>query len=263
MKFSKMQSLGNDFVVINALRESFDLDASGIQALSDRHLGIGFDQLLVLAPSTDPLADFDYLIFNADGSRVTQCGNGARCLAGFIKKNRLSDKQTFILNTSADCLEVSCLNDKFARLVVNRFDLLQSIFQFELDGQSFSGAIIDIGNPHLVLFGYTVDDAMIDSMGAFLQSHAAFPEGVNVNFASIDDQKNIRLRVYERGVGQTLACGSGAMATAMVGMLKKLINNSVMVQQPGGDLTVTYWKDKHQVCLDGPIAHVFDGEVTQ
>jgi diaminopimelate epimerase len=251
LAFTKMQALGNDFVVIDATRQEFRLTAAMIARMADRKLGIGFDQLLIVSPASQPDCDFNYRIFNADGSEVGQCGNGARALARFIQANGLSDKTELKLLTLSSQLEVK-LRGEQVTVVLPPPKWLPST----------QGALaaVDLGNPHLVFL--VADVEQIDLVAAaqpYLYS-PAFPDGVNVGFMAVINSDQLRLRVNERGVGPTMACGSGACAAAVAAQQQGLVAAKVKVIQPGGSVWVEWQGGDAPVNLTGSAEFVFSGE---
>jgi len=252
IQFSKMQSLGNDFVVIDATQKPFSVTPLQIQRMADRRLGIGFDQLLVLEESTQAGIDFNYRIFNADGGEVGQCGNGARCMARFIELKSLSDKKAWKLSTISTILNVELIGDQV------RVEMPVPNFLATLDGAL---AAVDLGNPHVVFQVEAVDELDLDLMAAPFAGHSAFPQGVNVSFVQIIDEDHIRLRVYERGVGTTLACGSGACAAVVAARSQGRVHAKVQVDQPGGRCQVEWEGDAFPVYLIGPAEHCFEGNI--
>lgn len=250
INFSKMQSLGNDFVVIDATQVPFQLTKTDIQQMADRRRGIGFDQLLVLEPSTQAPCDFNYRIFNADGSEVGQCGNGARCIARFIELNHLSNKKAWVLSTATSEIKVNLIDDMVQ--VEMPIPIVLPVIEATV-------ASVDLGNPHVVIQVEDVDELDLESASQPYVQHKAFPQGVNVGFMQIINPTHIRLRVYERGVGMTLACGSGACAAVVAGRLQRLLETKVQVDQPGGSCSVSWKGEDSPVYLTGPAEHCFDG----
>lgn len=244
LSFTKMQALGNDFMVVDAMDQPFMLTPQQIQALADRHYGVGFDQLLVLAPSPSDLADFAYLIFNSDGSIAEQCGNGARCMARFIHRRGMSNQRTWRLITAGKVTSVTLEADDTvtAELEEPYFEPSKVPFvtttskppySLLINNQKITFGIVGVGNPHAVI---RVDDATlaaVEEIGAVLSKHLNFPTGVNVGFMQVLSSDHIVLRVYERGTGQTLACGSGACAAVAVGRHMGLLASLVQVSQRG------------------------------
>lgn len=277
LKFSKMHGLGNDFMVIDGTRQIFRPDAAQIQAWADRHTGIGFDQLLLVEKTDTPDVDFRYRIFNADGGEVEQCGNGARCFVKFVSEHGLTDKRTIRVETARGIIEPS-LNDN-GLITVNMGQpqfapqdvpfVLRSgeqageksyIVVNELDSAQMS--LLSMGNPHAVMLVEDTASAPVAEWGAALQNHPRFPARVNVGFMQIVDAHHIRLRVFERGSGETQACGTGACAAVVSGVRWGLLaaGEDVRVSLPGGDLYIR-WSEGEPVWMTGPAVTVFEGEL--
>lgn len=272
LQFTKMQGLGNDFAVIDGVRQQVCLTPEWVQRMANRHFGIGFDQLLLVEPSPVDAADFAYRIFNADGSEVGQCGNGARCVARFLVESGLAaaDKTSFILAAKDRMLEVHRRdnNQVAVNMGVPLFEPAQIPFQaparaliyaIELDGTAPEITAVNLGNPHAVLQVDNVDTAPVSTVGPQLERHLRFPEGVNVGFMHCVDRQHIRLRVFERGAGETLACGSGACAAVVAGQLRGLLDPEVEVALLGGQLTISWAGEGEPVWLVGPAETVFTG----
>ena len=277
LKFSKMHGLGNDFMVIDGTRQTFRPDAAQIQAWADRHTGVGFDQLLLVEKTDTPDVDFRYRIFNADGGEVEQCGNGARCFVKFVSEHGLTDKRTIRVETARGIIEPS-LNDN-GLITVNMGQpqfapqdvpfVLRSgeqageksyIVVNELDSAQMS--LLSMGNPHAVMLVEDTASAPVAEWGAALQNHPRFPARVNVGFMQIIDAHHIRLRVFERGSGETQACGTGACAAVVSGVRWGLLaaGEDVRVSLPGGDLYIR-WSEGEPVWMTGPAVTVFEGEL--
>ncbi len=272
IQFTKMHGLGNDFVVIDSTHQKIQLFAPLIKKLADRHTGIGFDQLLLIEPAQQSNLDFNYRIFNADGSEVAQCGNGARCLAKFIHDKKLSDKSIINVATQNNIMQLFYENNDRIKvsLGVPRFDpklipinaeresILHSLF---VAGEEFKFFALSVGNPHAIIVVNDVQKAPVSLVGNAFAKNAFFPEGVNVNFMQIIDKNNIKLRVYERGVGETQSCGSGACASVVAGQKMNLLNETVKVSLIGGELNVSWKGDGEVVYLTGDAETVFDGVI--
>lgn len=274
--FTKMHGAGNDFVVIDAVRKAVSLSSEHIQTIADRHTGIGCDQVLVIEPPKRGDADFEYKIFNADGSSAGQCGNGARCVGRFICEQGLSPKQEIKLQVG-DCLRRLSLSkniDVKAELGAPVFDLSAIPYvlpdgnedsstehELKLGGVRVSAGILSMGNPHAVI---VVDDCAatpVERIGPMIQALDVFPDSVNVGFMEIKSRDAVTLRVFERGVGETLACGSGACAAVVHGIKLGLLSPEVTVDLPGGKLIVSWTGGKNAVWLAGPAETVFHGKV--
>jgi diaminopimelate epimerase len=272
LKFVKMQGLGNDFVVVDAVRQKVQLSPEKIRFIADRHFGVGCDQVLLVESAHHAHADFRYRIFNADGSEVAQCGNGARCFARFVREQGLSDKDEIQVDTDAGRLVLRhadggqvLVNMGVPRLapagIPMNVEAEQPLYALDIEGQTCSFGAVSMGNPHAVLVVDHVDTAPVESLGPRLESHPLFPERVNVGFMQILDVHHVRLRVFERGSGETLACGSGACAASVVGIEQGLLASPVSVELPGG-LLIIEWKGRgHPVYMKGPAKTVFEGTI--
>ncbi|ENO8810526.1 diaminopimelate epimerase [Photobacterium damselae] len=272
INFSKMHGLGNDFMVVDAVTQNVFFSPDMVRRLADRHRGIGFDQLLIVEPPYDPETDFHYRIFNADGSEVEQCGNGARCFARFVSMKGLTNKYHISVSTKAGKMLLKLENDD--QVTVNMgvpiFDPAKIPFRANQaektyilragDQTVFCGAA-SMGNPHCVTVVDDVLTADVETLGPLLESHERFPERVNVGFMQIISRSEVKLRVYERGAGETQACGSGACAAVAIGRQQGLLDEEVTVSLPGGDLRIRWNGNGSNLFMTGPVAHVFDGQV--
>jgi diaminopimelate epimerase len=272
LEFSKMHGLGNDFVVIDAINQNVALSPEQVRGLADRHRGIGFDQLLLVERPGAPQADFRYRIFNADGGEVAQCGNGARCFMRFIHDQGLSEKRELLVETASGPLRLVREDDD--QVTVNmgepRLEPREIPFEaparavtysLEIAGERLEVAAVSVGNPHAVTLVRDVDTAPVERLGPAIERHPRFPQGVNAGFMQIIDFEHIRLRVFERGVGETLACGSGACAAVVAGRLWDRLAARVKVALRGGDLVVSWAGRGYPVYLTGPATHVFRGRI--
>lgn len=272
LEFTKMQGLGNDFVVIDAIRQKVHLTPEKIRFLADRHFGVGCDQVLLVESAHQAHADFRYRIFNADGSEVAQCGNGARCFARFVRDQGLSEKDEIQVDTDAGRLVLR--HSDADQITVNMgvprhapaeipLEAEEERYRYpiELEGRTWSFGAVSMGNPHAVLLVDDVDFAPVDTLGPRLESHAVFPERVNVGFMQVMDAHNARLRVFERGSGETLACGSGACAAVVVGIEQGLLLSPVKVELPGGTLSIAWQGRGFPVFMTGPAVKVFEGVI--
>lgn len=272
LRFTKMHGLGNDFMVVDGVRQTVALSPERIRRWADRHFGIGFDQLLLVEAADTDDADFRYRIFNADGGEVAQCGNGARCFARFVHDQGLTADNPIRVRTAADLLELTLQPD--GRVSVSQgvpqwlperipFLAAEPALRYTLnvDGGDWSIGAVSMGNPHAVLRVAAVEQAPVTTLGARIERHPRFPEGVNVGFMEVVQPDFIRLRVFERGVGETLACGSGACAAVAVGQQWGLLASRVRVQLPGGELSIDWFEKHAPVILTGPAVRVFDGEI--
>ncbi|EJN6961016.1 TPA: diaminopimelate epimerase [Photobacterium damselae] len=272
INFSKMHGLGNDFMVVDAVTQNVFFSPDMVRRLADRHRGIGFDQLLIVEPPYDPETDFHYRIFNADGSEVEQCGNGARCFARFVSMKGLTNKYHISVSTKAGKMLLKLENDD--QVTVNMgvpiFDPAKIPFRANQaektyilragDQTVFCGAA-SMGNPHCVTVVDDVLTADVETLGPLLESHERFPERVNVGFMQVMSRSEVKLRVYERGAGETQACGSGACAAVAIGRQQGLLDEEVTVSLPGGDLRIRWNGNGSNLFMTGPVAHVFDGQV--
>jgi len=273
LSFTKMHGLGNDFVVVDATREPFRPAPALARHLADRRVGVGCDQILVLEPATAPGADFDYRIYNADGSESGQCGNGARCLARFIRERGLSGRDTLHIHTTTGDLELQQQPGGLVRVNqgVPRLEPADVPFRATARAPSYTltlngGAMIElgavsVGNPHAVIAVPDAAAAPVAEIGQALQQHPAFPESVNVGFVQVQDPSHAVLRVYERGAGETRACGTGACAAAVVGRLWGKLASRVAVRLPGGVLDIEWAGEGQPVFMTGPAATVYRGEI--
>jgi diaminopimelate epimerase len=272
LEFTKMHGLGNDFVVMDAINQSVFLTAEQIQQLADRHLGIGFDQLLLVEGATTSSADFRYRIYNADGGEVGQCGNGARCFMQFVHERGLTQKATLQVETAGGPLQLSRAADGqvtvdmgIPRLEPTEIPFVATArdvtYPFEVNNISLEIAAISMGNPHAVLLVDAADRAPVAELGPVIERHPRFPERVNVGFMEIVDADTIRLRVYERGAGETLACGSGACAAVVAGRLQERLSAHVKVLLNGGELVVSWPGEGQPVLMTGPATTVYQGRI--
>lgn len=271
IRFTKMQGAGNDFVVINALAEPFALSPAQIKQLADRHFGIGCDQLLVVEKATRPEADFRYRIFNADGGEVEQCGNGARCFVRFVHDEGLTTQRQIRVETLSGIISprledngqvtVDMGQPRFLPDEIPFISDSQAVIQTLQVGEAAVGiTVVSMGNPHAVQVVADIDTAMLETLGPRIESHPRFPQRVNAGFMQVVDVHTIRLRVYERGAGETLACGTGACAAVVAGMRRGLLASPVRVITRGGDLSIA-WDGQGSVLLTGPAVSVFNGEI--
>ncbi len=272
VKFTKMHGLGNDFVVLDAVKQAISLTTDQARFLADRHLGVGCDQILVVEKTLLPGADFRYRIFNADGGEVEQCGNGARCFVRFVHEKGLTAKPALRVETQGGLIEPRLEDDGSVTVDMGapRFEPSHVPFVTESDALvqplKLDGAVVDItalsmGNPHAVQVVANVDTAPVDEQGPLIENHPRFPQRVNAGFMQVTGRHAIRLRVYERGAGETLACGTGACAAVAAGIARGLLDSPVRVTTRGGDLTIAWGGPGHPVLMTGPAVTVFDGEI--
>jgi len=272
IRFTKMHGLGNDFMVIENLSGELRLTSDTIRAWSDRHTGIGFDQLLVVnAPSVES-AEFDYLIYNADGEQVEHCGNGARCFARFVRDRKLTLNREIAVNTQLGIITLNILEDDqvTVQMGVPQFEPekipflaegMSDYYELDVQGQVLQVGACSIGNPHVLLTVDDVSKADIAHLGPLIECHKRFPNRVNVGFMQIVDRSNIKLRVFERGVGETRACGTGACAAAAMGINQGRLDNSVVVSLPGGNLKIHWPNVQAAIEMTGPCSTVFEGQI--
>ena len=272
LRFSKMHGLGNDFVVIDGINQQVNLTPEQYRYLADRHFGIGCDQILLVEAPTTPVVDFRYRIFNADGGEVQQCGNGARCFVHFVRDQGLTDKSEIRVETASGVIVPRLEPD--GQVTVNmgvpRFEPIEIPFQVDkraltyllsIDGNDFEISALSMGNPHAVYIVPNVETARVSELGPLIESHPRFPQHVNAGFMQIEDRSHIQLRVYERGSGETLACGTGACAAVVAGISRNLLDDTVQVQTQGGRLTIRWLGNNESVYMTGPAATVFEGEM--
>ena len=276
LHFTKMHGIGNDFIVLDHTKSPFQLTREIIQSLSHRQLGIGFDQLLVVENSSIKDVDFKYRIFNQDGGEVEQCGNGARCFYRFVKDKHLTDKTSIRVETKSGVIvltedhehliEVNMGEPIFnPQLIPFISDTEENEYAISIDLPDQKGLIniaaLSMGNPHAVITVEDINKAPVESVGTYLESHALFPKRVNVGFMEIVTPHHIRLRVFERGVGETLACGTGACAAAVSGIKRHLLTTPVKVDMRGGSLSINWKGDKNPVMMKGPAVTIFEGDI--
>ena len=270
MKFTKMHGLGNDFVVVDAINQRIAITPKKIRFMANRHTGIGFDQLLVVEKTNQPNADFKYRIFNADGSEVGQCGNGARCFARFVRDKKLTDKDEIVVETKSGRLVLSftdndliTVNMGIPRHLPAEIPVISEqesrFYTVNVNGSEKAFGAVSMGNPHAVLQVNDIKTAPVETIGAALESHKIFPERANIGFMQVLDKNAIKLRVYERGAGETQACGSGACAAVVIGIEQNLLNNTVRVELPGGDLNISWAGRGEPVFMTGAAVSVFEG----
>jgi diaminopimelate epimerase len=272
INFTKMHGLGNDFAVIDAINQHVALASEQIRLLSDRHFGIGFDQLLLVEKPESANADFKYRIFNADGGEVAQCGNGARCFARFVRDKKLSDKDEIRVDTNSgqlllrfDADNLITVNMGVPKHAPAEIPLLTEeesrFYTVQVNDTEKAFGAVSMGNPHAVIQVTDVKTAPVAELGKALESHAFFPERVNVGFMQVVDRQHIKLRVFERGAAETLACGSGACAAVVIGVEQNLLDHTVSVELPGGTLAISWLGRGEPVLMTGPAISVFEGRI--
>ncbi|TXE50232.1 MULTISPECIES: diaminopimelate epimerase [Serratia] len=270
MQFSKMHGLGNDFMVVDAVTQNVYFSPELIRRLADRHLGVGFDQMLVVEPPYDPELDFHYRIFNADGSEVAQCGNGARCFARFVRLKGLTNKRDIRVSTQTGRMVLSVTDDDLVcvnmgepnfdpQAVPFRATKAEKTYIMRAAEQTVLCGVVSMGNPHCVLQVDDVTTAKVELLGPVLEGHERFPERANIGFMQVVSRDHIKLRVYERGAGETQACGSGACAAVAVGIQQELLSEEVHVELPGGSLHIRWKGPGNPLFMTGPATHVYDG----
>ena len=272
IKFTKMHGIGNDFVVIDAVRQHINLTTDAIRQIADRNQGIGCDQVLLIEPPSDKNIDFNYRIFNCDGTEVEQCGNGARCMGRYIADQQLSGKKSVLLKTKNRVMEVTTKNKDLVTANMGapiftpsdipfNSDQQHQLYPMEAGPHSIEIAVLSVGNPHAVIQVEDIDTAEVDNIGTLIQAHKLFPESVNVGFMQIMDRQTIKLRVYERGVGETQACGSGACAAAVAAIQQNLVDSQVNLELLGGSLSIEWHGDDEPIMMTGPAETVFHGKI--
>ncbi len=272
LRFTKMHGLGNDFVVIDAITQEVQVTEALARRMADRRFGIGCDQVLVVEPPTDPDVDFNYRIFNADGGEVEQCGNGARCFAKFVRDRRLTGKHRILAQTKAGVLQLTVNRDnqitvamgipRFApQAIPFQAEQPALLYDLQVEHQTVQLAALSLGNPHAVVRVPDVTTAPVATLGALIEAHPRFPQRVNAGFMQVVNRAEIKLRVYERGVGETLACGSGACAAVVAGIQQDLLDSTVTVQLPGGNLHITWPGEGQPVAMTGPATTVYQGRI--
>ncbi|MBM1144273.1 diaminopimelate epimerase [Alcanivorax sp. ZXX171] len=276
LRFTKMHGLGNDFMVVDGLSQPLPengppLSEADLRRLGDRHFGVGFDQLLVVQPPRHEGVDFRYRIFNSDGSEVSQCGNGARCFARFVRDQGLTRKHEIRVETAEGLMTLKVTDDGLVTVDMGAPRWAPAAIPFQADAEAdtyilvagqnaYEVSAVGLGNPHVVLLVENVDTAPVATLGPELERHERFPERVNAGFMQILNRREIRLRVFERGAGETLACGSGACAAVVCGQRRGLLDATVTVHLAGGTLQVHY--DGHGgIRMTGPASRVYDGEI--
>ncbi len=278
IRFTKMQGAGNDFVVLDETRERLNLSPAQYRFLADRHFGVGADQILSVRPAPQPDVDFEYVIHNADGGEVEQCGNGSRCFVRYVREQGLTDKTTVRVKVHGGVISLQEMPDGQVTVDMGApiFDLPQVPFapahaqsvsevawQLTLsNGDAVRVGVVSMGNPHAVQVVDNTDTAPVLQQGPLIEHHAAFPNRVNAGFMQVVDRAHVRLRVFERGAGETLACGTGACAAVVTGIRWGLLDAKVQVQTHGGVLTIEWQGAGHPVRMTGPATTVFQGEIT-
>lgn len=272
LNFTKMHGLGNDFMVVDGVTQNVFLSKEQIKKLADRNFGIGFDQLLMVEPPYDPELDFHYRIFNSDGSEVQQCGNGARCFARFVQLKGLTNKTAIKVSTKSGNMVLYLEGDDQVTVNMGRpifepkkipfvANQQEKTYLLQTPEKTVMAGVVSMGNPHGVIVVDDLESADVLGLGAELEKHERFPENANIGFMQIINSEHIKLRVFERGAGETLACGSGACAAVVIGRIQDLLGNKVQVDLPGGSLHIRWHDESSPVKMTGPAQYVFDGQI--
>lgn len=272
LEFTKMHGLGNDFIIIDAINQSVELDQHTMQQLADRHFGVGCDQILLVENSVLPQAQFRYRIFNADGGEVEQCGNGARCFARFVTDRGMTGENPIVVETRSGLLSLQlqadgqvCVDMGVPVLEPDDIPFVAqqraASYPLQVAGQKLDLMVVSMGNPHAVLRVDDISQVDVTGLGAAIEQHERFPNRVNAGFMQLIDRQAIKLRVYERGAGETLACGSGACAAVVAGCLQGWLDQQVTVSLPGGELVISWAGEGNPVMMTGPVATVFEGRI--
>ena len=272
LKFSKMHGLGNDFVVLDGMRQALALTPEQLRFFADRHFGVGCDQILLVEAPSRPEVDFRYRIFNSDGGEVEQCGNGARCFVRFVHETGLTTKREIRVETKSGIIAPRLEADGkvtvdmgIPRFLPNEIPFLHDddvvIYNLDVADETLEISVVSMGNPHAVQVVASVDQAPVGEQGPLIEAHQQFPQRVNAGFMQVVDRHAIKLRVYERGAGETLACGTGACAAVVAGIRRGLLDSPVRVTTRGGDLTIVWGGAGRPVLMTGPAVTVFTGEI--
>lgn len=272
LRFTKMHGLGNDFVMLDGVSQKVTLTPNLIKKIADRHFGIGCDQVLLVEPPKTPDVDFNYRIFNQDGGEVENCGNGSRCFAIFVRARGLTEKRVITVQTAAGNLVLEVLPNNHVRVDMGVPILepekipfsatqQQTTYPLEVDGQTFEIGAVSMGNPHAVTLVDDLDLFPVEKIGSLIERHSAFPKRVNAGFLQVISRTQGKLRVFERGVGETLACGTGACAAMVSGRLRGLFDNEVTLQLKGGSLILNWEGPGKPVIMTGPAVSSFTGQI--
>ncbi len=272
VRFTKMHGLGNDFMVLDLVTQRVKLNPKIVRKLGDRNFGVGFDQLLIVEPPSSPDIDFRYRIYNSDGSEVENCGNGARCFAKFVRDKRLTGKDEITVETANGKALLKIREDRQVEVDMGAPVLKPADIPFQANaeaviypitaaGQTQEISTVSMGNPHGVLVVDDVDTAPVETLGPILEKHERFPAKANIGFMQIVARNEIRLRVFERGAGETKACGTGACAAVVAGILRGLLDETVKVHLPGGELEIQWAGGDAPVIMTGPATTVYEGQI--
>lgn len=273
LRFAKMHGLGNDFVVFDAVNQNVVLSEEQLRWIADRRLGVGCDQILVIKPAQDAEVDFNYQIFNSNGEEVEQCGNGARCVGRFLVLNGLTDKTLINIKTISGVYHINLRDDGYVTVDMGApvfepkqipftADQASSSYEIEVEKQKIQIGAVSMGNPHAVLQVNDIKTAPVTTLGPKIETHSMFPNKTNVGFMQVLNSKHILLRVFERGVGETTACGTGACAAVAVGQAQNLLDTEVTVELPGGNLQIECQSSNDPVFMTGPAQLSFEGSLT-
>jgi len=271
-KFTKMEGAGNDFIVVDATKNPFSLRPSLIKRLSDRHFGVGFDQLLVVEKSQRKNVDFAYRIYNSDDGEVNQCGNGARCFAKFVYEKKLTTKTEIVVETRSGLIKPKLENDGEVSVDMGvplfspkdiplNVDQQQNTYRLTLKDRAMEFGSVSMGNPHAIFFTENLENTPVAEWGPLLENHPTFPERANISFVQVSSRNQLKMRVWERGAGETLACGTAACAAVVFGIKEDLLDRVCAVSLPGGVLNVSWSGDDQSVFLKGPATTVFEGTI--
>ena len=271
-RFAKMHGLGNDFVVFDAVNQDLHLTSDKIRKIADRKLGVGCDQVLIIHPATESGIDFNYQIYNSNGEEVEQCGNGARCIGKFLTLNGLTNKTSINIKTMSGVYQIYLREDEMVTVNMGApiFEpekipfsaaALATSYQLDVDGEQVKIGAVSMGNPHAVLQVESVEDAPVEILGPKLEKHSMFPNKANIGFMQVKSPQHIALRVYERHVGETSACGTGACAAVAIGQAQGLLDNNVIVDLPGGSLQIECENNAAPVLMTGPAETSFEGSL--
>ncbi len=272
LKFTKMHGTGNDFIVLDGVRQQFQLEPEQLRLLADRHFGVGCDQILIVEDAQHPDADFRYRIYNADGGEVEQCGNGARCFVRFVHNHGLTNKREIVVETKSGLItprleengQVTVMmgapifDTERIPFIGNDDEIIQTL---EVNGKEIQITALSMGNPHAVQIVTDIEHAPVAIEGKLIEQHPRFPKRVNAGFMQIMDRTHIKLRVYERGAGETLSCGTGACAAVVTGIRRGLLDSRVNVATHGGVLSIIWEGPSEPVWMTGPAITVFEGEI--
>lgn len=272
LRFTKMHGIGNDFVMVDAISQKITITPERARKLADRHFGVGCDQVLVVEAPNKPEADFRYRIFNNDGSEVENCGNGARCFAIFVRQRQLTSKSEIVVETAAGLITLTVTDDNLVTVNMGvpileparipfQAERYSIVYPLQLDTKIVEIGAVSMGNPHAVTLVDNVQSYPVAQLGPQIENHARFPNRVNAGFMQVVDRARIKLRVHERGAGETLACGTGACAAVVSGITRGLLDNTVTAELPGGELRITWEGPEKPVMMTGPATSVFHGQV--